>query len=108
MSENIKDNIKNNKISELLIDIIESNRGKITPSEAAAKTGYSLDEIAVALDRLLELYEVRVTLDQETGKLVYIFKYPLFERKQRTFKEKLAAFISLLYKILDLNLIIKF
>ncbi|MBQ6269822.1 MAG: hypothetical protein IJK61_06865 [Bacteroidetes bacterium] len=98
MSENIKDNIKNNKISELLIDIIESNRGKITPSEAAAKTGYSLDEIAVALDRLLELYEVRVTLDQETGKLVYIFKYPLFERKQRTFKEKLAAFISLLYK----------
>lgn len=99
MADNkLKDSIKTNKTIDKLLAIIKSNKGRITPVEAATVTGFSLEEITSGLNRLIELYEVRVNLNQENGRLQYIFKYPLFERGKKTFSEKLASFASTLYK----------
>ena len=95
----MQEQFKKDKIILELTEIIKKNKGKISPKEAAVKTGYSLDEIKLALDRLIELYEVRVNLNQETGELRFVFKYPLFQRNKKTFAEKLRAILSVLYKV---------
>jgi hypothetical protein len=79
--------------------MIKKNKGKISPNEAVAQTGFAKDEVMNGLDRLIELYEARVNLNQETGALQFIFKYPFFQRGKKTFSEKLATAANFLYKI---------
>jgi hypothetical protein len=82
--------IKTEIISKLK-NIIKTNRGIINPNEAVSKTGYSRDEIIVALNRLIELFEAKVVLDDTTGGLQFIFKYPLWQRGKKTAKEILSS-----------------
>lgn len=91
--------LKNDKIISKLNEIIKKNKGKITPNEAIVESGFSKDEVMAGLDRLIELFEARVNLNQETGALQFIFKYPLFERGKKTFNEKIASTVNFLYKI---------
>ncbi|MDR0926200.1 MAG: hypothetical protein LBO69_00350 [Ignavibacteria bacterium] len=95
----MKENIKNNEILNKLIELIKKNKGIITPNEAIASSGYSKDEVITSLNRLLELYEVKVNLNANTGALQYVFKYPLFQRGSKTFAENMASVASFLYKI---------
>ena len=79
------------EIISKLKDIIKTNKGIINPNEAITKTGYSKDDIISGLNRLIELFEARVILDDVAGGLKYIFKYPLWQRKKRTIKEIFAS-----------------
>ena len=82
--------VKEEIISKLK-DIIKSNKGIINPNEAISKTGYSKDDIISGLNRLIELFEARVVLDDVAGGLRYVFKYPLWQRGKRTTKEILSS-----------------
>jgi hypothetical protein len=82
--------VKEEIISKLK-KIIKTNRGVINPNEAISKTGYSKDDIISGLNRLIELFEARVVLDDVAGGLRYIFKYPLWQRGKRTAKEILTS-----------------
>jgi hypothetical protein len=95
----MNEKLKNDKIISKLYEIIKKNKGKITPNEAVVESGFSKDEIMSGLDRLIELFEARVNLNQETGALQFIFKHPLFERGKKTFVEKIATTVNFLYKI---------
>jgi len=75
------------KIVNKLETIVKKSRGKVSPADLAAETGFSLTEVNDALGRLVELYESRVGLDYDTGKLQFAFKYPLYKRSKKSFKE---------------------
>jgi len=77
MSEKIKEKLQNEKVLTELEKLIKQNKGAIAPEEAVVNTGYSKDEVMTAFDRLLELYESKVILNQNTGALQFQFKYPL-------------------------------
>lgn len=98
MKNDLKKEFNIDKLVSKLTSIIKKNKGIVTPVELATKTGNSLDEINLALDRLIELYETRINLNQETGALQYIFQYPLFKRGSKTFKEKLFFIFDKIYK----------
>jgi len=95
----MNEKLKNDKIISKLNEIIKKNKGIITPNEAVVQSGFSKDEVMAGLDRLIELFEARVNLNQETGDLQFVFKYPLFERGKKTFTEKIANTLNFLYKI---------
>ena len=95
----MNEKLKNDSIISKLNEIIKKNKGKITPNEAVVQSGFSQDEVMAGLDRLIELFEARVNLNQETGALQFIFKYPLFERGKKTLSEKVAGAVNFLYKI---------
>jgi len=83
--------VKEEIISKLK-NIIKSNKGVINPNEAVSRTGYGKEEILTALNRLIELFEAKVVLDEVAGGIKFIFKYPLFKRNTRTIGEILASF----------------
>ncbi len=95
----MQEQIKTDKIISELLEIIRKNKGEVSPKELAVQTGNSLDKINSGLNRLLELYEARVKLNQETGDLQFLFKYPFFERGKKTFSEKIAYVFNKFYKI---------
>ncbi len=70
---------------------LQEARGRISPPEAAAATGLSIDEVKSAFERLIELYEARVTVNPENASLLFVFPYPLLKRGSKTFKEQLEA-----------------
>ena len=82
--------VKEEIISKLK-NIIKSNKGVINPNEAISKTGYSKDDVISGLNRLIELFEAKVVLDDVAGGLRYVFKYPLWQRGKRTAKEVFAS-----------------
>ena len=73
MKNDLRKEFNIDKLVSKLTSIIKKNKGTVNPVELATKTGNSLDEINLALDRLIELYETRINLNQETGALQYIF-----------------------------------
>ena len=77
MSDTIKEKIQKDKIISQLEQIIKNNKGTISTNEAIVNTGHSKDEIMTAIDRLLELYESKAILNETTGGLQFLFKYPL-------------------------------
>ena len=79
--------------------IIRQTRGKFSPEDAVAETGYSLDAINSALQRLLELYRAKVVMNPQTGSLMFEFHYPLQKINKKTFNEILYNFLSTLWKI---------
>lgn len=78
---------------------IKKTRGRVSPSDVAASTGFSLNEVKDAMSRLIELYECRVTMNQESGSIMFIFKYPFLLRGSKTFREKFIAFLAVFWKI---------
>ena len=96
----MKDKVKINEIISQIKQIIISNKGIISQNEAITKTGYSKDEVVTAFNRMLELFESKVLLNQETGGLQFIFKYPLWMRGKKTMLEKFASVWKIWIKIL--------
>ena len=78
--------------------VVKKARGKLSPEDAASETGFSLDQINDGVSRLIELYESRVTMDRESGKLQFLFKYPLHKRGSKTFKEVLMSVLDVIWK----------
>ncbi len=66
---------------------VKQAKGKVSPADLSAETGYSLGEVSDALNRLLELYESKVSLDSTSGELSFQFKYPLVKRGSKTLSE---------------------
>ncbi|MCL2039516.1 MAG: hypothetical protein FWG85_03700 [Bacteroidetes bacterium] len=88
----MKKKIYKEEIISKIKNIITTNKGVINPNEAISITGYSKDDVITALNRLIELYDAKVVLDDIAGGLKYMFKYPLYKRNKRTFKEVCANF----------------
>ncbi len=86
------------KVVAELERIVKKSRGKFSPEDAIAETGYSLEQVNDGLSRLIELYESRVTMDRESGKLQFIFKYPLFKRGSKTAKEIILSALDVIWK----------
>lgn len=86
------------KVVAELEKVVKKSRGKFSPEDAASETGYSLDQINDAVSRLIELYETRVTMDRESGKLQFIFKYPLHKRGSKTAKEIMMSVFDAIWK----------
>lgn len=87
------------KVVNELESILKKSRGIISPGDAAASTGFRIDQVKDALARLIELYEARVTMNNETGQVQFIFKYPLFRRGKKSFKEYLQIVGEWAWKI---------
>ncbi|MBX3044189.1 MAG: hypothetical protein KIT33_04065 [Candidatus Kapabacteria bacterium] len=83
------------KVEELL----KRTKGKVSPADLSAETGFSLQQINDAMARLIELYTARVSMDSNTGKLVFKFNYPLQKRGKKTFKELFQQFMNWFWKI---------
>ncbi len=88
-----------NAVISKLEELIAQNKGNINPYEAALATGFSIDEINDAFNRLLELFESKVSMDSSSGAVVFKFAYPLKPRGKKTFKEKLYVVAEAAYKI---------
>ena len=78
--------------------IIQKTRGKFAPEDAVAETGYSLDSINSALQRLLELYRAKVVMNSQTGSLMFEFHFPLQKIHKKSFNEILFNTLSALWK----------
>ncbi len=87
----MKDKIVKEEIISKIKNIITTNKGVINPNEAISVTGYAKDDVITALNRLIELYDAKVVLDDVAGGLKFIFKYPLYKRGKRTIKELFAS-----------------
>jgi len=87
------------KVIKEIEDLVIKKHGTINPSEVALATGYSLDTISDGFSRLLELYESRVSMDTNTGNIVYNFVFPLRKRGKKTFKEHFLSLSIAAYKI---------
>jgi len=94
----MKTKLANEKVVNDLERLIKKSKGKISPADASATTGYPLEQVKDALSRLIELYEARVTMDNETGQIQFIFKYPFFRRGKKTIKEILQNVLEVLWK----------
>lgn len=80
-------------------DLLKKGKGKVSPADLAAETGFSLSQINDALGRLIELYEARVTMESASGKLMFLFNYPLQKRGKKTFKEIMFKVAEALWKV---------
>jgi hypothetical protein len=83
------------KVEELL----KKSKGKVSPADLAAETGFPLGQINDALGRLIELYSARVTMDSASGRLVFLFDYPLSKRGKKTFKEIMFQVVEAFWKV---------
>ncbi len=69
-----------------VIAAIEERGGTISPIEAAAATGLSVDAATDALERTIELYAPHLRYDS-TGTVIFHFVMPLARRSRRTIRE---------------------
>ncbi len=69
---------------------VKKKGGALTPQDAAAATGLTLNEAQDALTRLMELYVTGVSYNEE-GQVLFRFELPLRQRGEKTLKEKWAA-----------------
>lgn len=84
-----------NSVENLLVKA----KGRLSPADASAETGYGIDDVKDAFSRLIELYESRVTMDSDTGALAIIFRYPLRKRGKKTFREVLNTAMAAAWKV---------
>jgi len=87
------------KVLQSVEKLLHQARGKISPADAAAATGLSLQDVKDSLARLIELYECRVTLNESTGGLLFAFDYPLRRHGQKTLREHLYDLLAWGWKI---------
>ena len=86
------------QIVNVVEKIILKTRGKFSPEDAVAETGFSIDSINSALQRLLELYRAKVVMNSRTGSLMFDFHYPLQKIHKKSFQEILFNIFSALWK----------
>lgn len=98
----MKQSISEEKIVSTLEPLIKKARGKVSPADLVAETGFPWEDIKSGLSRLIELYESRVTMNNETGALQFIFAYPLRKRGKKKFREILFEILNYLWKIFQL------
>ena len=80
-------------------ELLKKTKGKVSPADLSAETGFPLHQINDALARLIELYEARVSMDSASGRLVFLFNYPLFKRGKKTFKEIMFVILEAFWKV---------
>lgn len=90
------------KIVSELAKVVKNAKGKLSPEDAASATGRRIDEINDGFNRLLELYRSRVQMDSDTGRLKFVFDYPLKKRGSKTFREVLFELGNALWKIFQI------
>ncbi len=71
----------------LVEDLAKKSRGRLSPQDVAAATGLAMQEAQDALERMMELYESRITMREETGDLLFVFPLPLRKRGSKTLRE---------------------
>ncbi len=98
----MKLNLSEEKIVSTLEPLIKKARGKVSPADLVAETGFPWEDIKSGLSRLIELYESRVTMNNETGALQFIFTYPLRKRGKKKLKEIAFEILNYLWKIFQL------
>lgn len=82
----------------LVEDLAKKSRGRLSPQDVAAATGIAIHEAQDALERMMELFESRITLREETGDLLFVFEMPLRKRGSRTLREVLLRVRDVLWK----------
>lgn len=87
------------EIVNKLEEIIKNSKGKISPADAAAATGYSLQDVEDSLARLIELYVCKVEVDLKEGKPVFNFAHPLRKRGKKTSQEIAFEILEKLYEV---------
>ncbi len=87
------------QVLQQLEQYIRSHRGKITISDFAAATGLPLEQVQNAFYTLLERYECKVTMDPESGNVVFAFQYPLRPRNAKSFREIALSVATTAWKI---------
>ncbi len=95
----MKQNISEEKLVATLEPLIKKARGNVSPADLVAETGFPWEDIKSGLSRLIELYESRVTMNNDTGALQFVFAYPLRKRGKKKFKEIVFEAINFLWKI---------
>jgi len=94
--------VKQEEIVLKIEKILPKTKGRFSPEDIAAATGYSISDINDALKRLLEIYRAKVVVDNNTGKLVFNFIYPLEKVGKKTFREYLFSFLEFLWKVFQI------
>lgn len=87
------------KLINALEKVISKAKGRVTPAELSAETGFTLDQVKTSLNALLERYSCKVKMDNSSGKLVFEFDYPLSRRDKKTIQEYFYEVLDFLYKI---------
>ncbi len=77
---------------------VKKAKGRVSPSDIVAETGYALTEVNDTLKRLLELYESKVTMNKQSGEVAFYFKYPLVKRASKSLKEQMFVILTFLWK----------
>lgn len=95
----LKEEFQSVEIYNAVEKSVKTAKGVVKPEQLLTSTGYSRDEVSEALDRMLELFEAKVTLSNE-GKLQYLFRYPLYKRGKKTVGEVLINGVKLIGKVL--------
>lgn len=79
--------------------LIKESSGRVAPQDAAAATGYSTQEVEDSLARLMELYKCKVEVDEANARPIFNFDIPFKKRGEKTFQEKMTAFLDVLWYI---------
>jgi hypothetical protein len=98
----MKASASDERVVNELESILKKSKGVISPSDASTATGYPISQVKDALARLIEIYEARVNMNKETGQVQFLFKYPMFKRGKKTFKEIALKVLDVLWKIFQI------
>lgn len=85
---------------QLVEQVLEKAKGKLTLAEVTAETGMPLDNALNSLNILLERYSSKVEMNYETGDLLFNFAYPLLRRDAVSFKERMIQVWDVTKKVL--------
>ncbi len=79
--------------AEKVLGVVEKEvaalEGRVSAADIAGRTGFSLSDAQESLERMMELYQCRVSVREATGDILFIFDRPLRKRGSKTFKENL-------------------
>lgn len=86
---------------EILLSVeklLPRSKGRFSPEDIAAETGFSLPDINDAIKRLLEIYRAKVSMNPQNGKLLFQFNYPLEKIGKKSIGEVLQSVLAWLWK----------
>lgn len=89
------------KQEEILLKVeklLPRSKGRFSPEDLAAETGFSLPDVNDAIRRLLEIYRAKVSMNPENGKLLFQFNYPLEKIGKKSFGEIMQLVLNWLWK----------
>ena len=91
--------MKEEEVLALVQKDVKTLKGLATAKDLAARSGIPIDSAATGLERMMELFNCRVSVRQETGEVLFRFEYPLRKRGSKTLREKLHDLRAFLWKI---------